>query len=305
MKNALLIVSSMLLTVFICVLVLPMFPKDSKYTCEDGYELSNDKCRRIKDFVDASYDEYCEDESEVVDNKCLKEVKADKSDVLVCDSGYTLIDDKCTKEVSVNANVKYSCVSGYKLSGSKCSKEVADEKLLEYGQYCPGGGKVVHVGTNTSLTRCQITKKAGAKCPDGYIDYSSTICWLGTIYNSNGEERKSYRQALNGYYCSSGRMEGGPYNPNSKCYVTKTVNATASYSCNAGYTLKSNKCYKAEKINPKKVFGCPSDYKEEDEKCTKIDKIEPKKKYKCDEGYTLFLDKCVVYEYKDPIKKEN
>lgn len=303
------------------------------YSCEEGYEVRNNKCVKVIERVAARENSYCPDgyflsEGYCVNKNtlsptfsyicadgftlngtsCVKEESAEAALIYYCPDNYVLAGTKCVTANSRDATVSYSCPnSSYTKNGTKCTKmeQVTTDAVVTYG--CSNGGTL-------SGTKCHITS---SPVNSGYGGWWWPVCDQGT-YSSSDQKCHYIYDASKTYTCTSGTSNGaGKCTKNSsvsidatpkytcpsgyitvgdKCTTSETINATPKYTCTTDTVLKGNMCYGTISIQAVGLYNCQDGYVLSGTTCIKDDFKKPEVKYTCSRLYTLKEKNCEKYE---------
>ena len=241
-----------------------------------------------------------------------------------CPDGYTLVGlgvPLCSDSVPASATTSYECGSGYRLVGSgspACVSSVAATESVRYS--CRAPYSLVNLDTPFCYDSVPATATTSYECRSGYRlvtrllggtitrECRRTVAATETVTYScepgytlvNFGTRSCYRsvpaKATTSYECRSGyrlvsRLVGGSITR----VCQRTVAATASYSCDRGYTRSGRSCSKY--IYTSLTNGaCPAGYtvffNGFAHLCRKKVTVDATVTYSCAGGYSLSGSTC-------------
>ena len=189
----------------------------------------------------------------VVGYRCERSVPATAKTTPSCDDGYSLVTvplggEYCRKSVPASASTEYSCSGDYDLVtffvmpgvvGYRCEGSVAASASTEY--VCATGYSLVTVPLGGRYCRKSAPASAAREyvCARGY-SLVTTVVPFGTPLRQC--KKSVAATAKTTYECRSGyRLVMIPMGGQ---YCRKSAAATASYSCESGYTRSGATCYK-------------------------------------------------------------
>ena len=253
------------------------------YTCDDEYELLDDRCIKEIEKIPAKIEYKCESDYKLQNKKCTKSDYKDAEAKWLCPSGYTMRKEKypdlCYKiTTKPMEKMIYYCSNGYILNGTKCEKQEIVKKITT--NVCPSASTY-----DAATNRCNLVG-VFTSCPSGT-----------SVGNRNGKYVTCYTRPSVTYECPSGTTSSG-----GNCISKKEV-VEAKYvrGCAKDYTVTSDgeNCTKTDYEAPSYKLSCDSGYKLNKDNCVKTITKDANKEYLCNDGYDLVDEKCIKYDVKD------
>lgn len=200
----------------------------NRYYCQDGYELSGDKCYRTI-YLTPMRNEYCNPGFVQSNEECIK------SSIIAPEYNYYCI------ETAQNNGTLIATAST--LSGTKCHYQMKHQPVEN--KLCPTNAFLL----NSTTCRGKIVTSASYRmssnsyyCVYGYLEGTTCVSWIDTPVTIEK-------------VCASTFKLSGNW-----CIRNESYEAAHYLSCPAGYTLEETFCLKTETQNLKVEYLCPQDY---------------------------------------------
>ena len=275
----------------ILLLLLVVCGCKKKPKCPEGYNEENNKCVMEIERIEAEVSYYCDPDTQIDGENCLREITIPAEEKTGCKEGLTEENGNCVGTLKESATDAYKCNNGkYNSKTGKCdvvtyvSKatktcNTEEDIVLDNGKCAaahPGAHSYGEPGEVDPATECCCgdTFRNGwcYSLPDGNYDANIT-CPNGSTYTS-GDKGKA-------------------------CYSESTEDAVSYKKCNTGYTLNGNECTKSVKEKPSKVYSCESGYTLNDKICEKTEATPAVANYHCPDDYEKVDNYCIKRDIRD------